>query len=194
MEGEDWEKKKIMPFEARNWALTFVLLLLLLLFCFSRVVNPSTGWVGSKTIPFHFVRCGAVQVVSMQGWERGMRWGATGLPWVPSSPNLPTERSVALYIGTGLIEGVNLSEGRGTTLPFELIGAQWLDWRWANALRDPANTNALPGIHFREAYYTPVFSKFANQTCAGVQVRQHARSPEEKWELRGLSRSSLLSH
>ena len=109
----------------------------------------------------------------LQNWERRMRFRDAGLPWVSPSPNLPTLASVSLYVGTGLVEGVNLSEGRGTTLPFELIGAAFLDWRFADRMRQLSHQDpGLSQVRFREAYYTPTFSKFANQTCAGVQVRR----------------------
>ena len=83
-----------------------------------------------------------------------------GLPWVPPSPNMPTADTALVYAGTCLFEGTNLSEGRGTTRPFELLGAPDLDGRWAAA----AGELDLPGVHFREAYFAPTFSKFAGTT------------------------------
>jgi uncharacterized protein YbbC (DUF1343 family) len=108
----------------------------------------------------------ALDVVEMRGWRRTMWYDDTGLPWVPPSPNMPTVDTAAVYPGTCLFEGTNLSEGRGTTRPFELIGAPYVDHRWADAL----NAAGLPGVRFREAYFTPTFSKYANQTVGGVQV------------------------
>ncbi len=106
-------------------------------------------------------------VVSMQGWSRDQWFDETGLPWVQPSPNLPTLDSLALYPGTCLIEGTNVSEGRGTTRPFELIGAPWLDpFRLAEALE----SRGTPGVAFRPAYFTPTFSKHAGVTCGGVQI------------------------
>ncbi|WP_236239245.1 exo-beta-N-acetylmuramidase NamZ domain-containing protein [Streptomyces sp. CC228A] len=108
-----------------------------------------------------------LEVVRMAGWRRGDLFDTTGLPWVPPSPNMPTPDTALVYAGTGLFEGTNLSEGRGTTRPFELLGAEGLDARrWAEA----ANALELPGVRFREAYFAPVFSKFAGRTVGGVQV------------------------
>ncbi|MCZ2524808.1 exo-beta-N-acetylmuramidase NamZ family protein [Streptomyces sp. HB2AG] len=107
-----------------------------------------------------------LEVVRTAGWRRGDFFDDTGLPWVPPSPNMPTPDTALLYPGTCLFEGTSLSEGRGTTRPFELIGAEGADGRWAAAL----NEAGLPGVRFREAYFTPTFSKFAGKTVGGVQV------------------------
>jgi uncharacterized protein YbbC (DUF1343 family) len=108
-----------------------------------------------------------LEVVPMCGWTRSMWYDQTGLPWVPPSPNMPTIETATLYPGTCLIEGTNLSEGRGTTKPFEWIGAPWIDSeRWAETL----NNLDLPGTHFRPIHFTPTFSKYADQPCHGVQV------------------------
>ena len=102
----------------------------------------------------------SLQVIRMSGWHRNMAWGATGLPWVPPSPNIPTPEAAFLYNGMGLFEGTALSEGRGTTLPFALIGAPWLDptalVAWARAA---VAGGQLAGVLFREAYFTPQFDK-----------------------------------
>ncbi|MEV6565574.1 exo-beta-N-acetylmuramidase NamZ family protein [Streptomyces kronopolitis] len=107
--------------------------------------------------------------VPMTGWRRGDFFGATGLPWVPPSPNMPTPDTALVYAGTCLFEGTNLSEGRGTTRPFELLGADGIDRRWAAA----ATELGLPGVHFREAYFAPTFSKFQGTTIGGVQLHVH---------------------
>ncbi len=108
-----------------------------------------------------------LEIIPMYGWQRGMWYDQTGLPWVPPSPNMPTVETATLYPGTCLIEGTSLSEGRGTTKPFEWIGAPWIDpERWADTL----NNLDLPGTHFRPIHYTPTFSKYADQECHGVQV------------------------
>ncbi|MFC8917262.1 exo-beta-N-acetylmuramidase NamZ domain-containing protein [Streptomyces sp. NPDC057116] len=104
--------------------------------------------------------------VRMSGWRRADFFDGTGLPWVPPSPNMPTPDTALVYSGTCLFEGTNLSEGRGTTRPFELLGAEGADRRWAEA----ANALELPGVRFREAYFTPTFSKFQGKTVGGVQV------------------------
>lgn len=106
-------------------------------------------------------------VVEMRGWKRGMHWEDTGLPWVLPSPNMPTVDTAFVYPGGCLIEGTNLSEGRGTTRPFELVGAPWLDpWKLANELE----REKLPGVAFRPTYFTPTFHKHAEKACGGVQV------------------------
>lgn len=108
-----------------------------------------------------------LEVIEAKGWRRGMWHDETGLPFVPPSPNTPTVDTLALYPGTCLFEGTNLSEGRGTTKPFELIGAPWIDARrWAAAL----NERQLPGVAFRPAYFVPTFSKHQGEHCRGVQV------------------------
>jgi uncharacterized protein YbbC (DUF1343 family) len=106
------------------------------------------------------------QVINMRGWRRGTFFDQTGLPWVMPSPNMPTLDTAMVYPGMGLFEALNITEGRGTTRPFEIVGAPFLDWHWADAL----NALKLPGVRFREAYFVPTFSKWANQNCAGVQV------------------------
>ncbi|MFB7273602.1 exo-beta-N-acetylmuramidase NamZ domain-containing protein [Streptomyces sp. NPDC056244] len=109
--------------------------------------------------------------VTMSGWRRSDFFDATGLPWVPPSPNMPTPDTALVYAGTCLFEGTNLSEGRGTTRPFELLGADGIDRRWAEA----ANAQELPGVRFREAYFAPTFSKFQGKTIGGVQLHVHDR-------------------
>ncbi|MGP3948909.1 exo-beta-N-acetylmuramidase NamZ family protein [Streptomyces sp. 7N604] len=112
-----------------------------------------------------------LETVEMSGWRRGDFYDATGLPWVPPSPNMPTPDTALVYSGTCLFEGTNLSEGRGTTRPFELLGAEGIDRRWAKA----ANALGLPGVRFREAYFAPTFSKFQGKTIGGVQLHVHDR-------------------
>ncbi len=114
----------------------------------------------------HAIGC-AVTVVRLRGWRRAMLWEDTGLPWVAPSPNMPTPDTARVYPGGCLIEGTNLSEGRGTTRPFEWIGAPWLDChRYAAAL----NALELPGVSFRPARFEPTFHKWAGRVCDGVQV------------------------
>ncbi|MEU2493809.1 DUF1343 domain-containing protein [Streptomyces sp. NPDC007883] len=112
-----------------------------------------------------------LDVVRMSGWRRDHFYDATDLPWVPPSPNMPTPETALVYSGTCLFEGTNLSEGRGTTRPFELLGAEGIDRAWAAA----ANALGLPGVRFREAYFAPTFSKFQGRTVGGVQLHVHDR-------------------
>ncbi|HVT04904.1 MAG TPA: DUF1343 domain-containing protein, partial [Thermoanaerobaculia bacterium] len=108
-----------------------------------------------------------LRVVSMRGWRRSMWWGDTELPWVIPSPNMPTVYTATVYPGMCLIEGTNLSEGRGTTHPFEFFGAPWLD---AFRLADSLNSLSLPGVRFRPHFFQPTFHKHANQVCGGVEL------------------------
>ncbi|MFJ7156883.1 exo-beta-N-acetylmuramidase NamZ domain-containing protein [Streptomyces sp. NPDC101118] len=112
-----------------------------------------------------------LRVERLAGWRRGMDFAATGLPWVPPSPNMPTPDTALVYPGTCLFEGTNLSEGRGTTRPFELLGAEGIDRRWAEA----ADALGLPGVWVREAWFAPVFSKFQGRTVGGVRLLVHDR-------------------
>ena len=108
-----------------------------------------------------------LDVVAMRGWRRRMLWEDTGLPWVPPSPNMPTLDTARVYPGGCLIEGTNLSEGRGTTRPFEWVGAPWLD---AHAYADALGALRLPGVTFRPARFRPTFQKHAGRMCGGVQI------------------------
>lgn len=106
-------------------------------------------------------------VVPMQGWRRSMWWGDTGIPWIIPSPNMPTVFTAAVYPGMCLIEGTNLSEGRGTTHPFEFFGAPWLE---PFKLADALNALSLPGVRFRPHYFQPTFQKHAGAVCGGVEL------------------------
>ncbi|MFB6952451.1 exo-beta-N-acetylmuramidase NamZ domain-containing protein [Streptomyces niveus] len=112
-----------------------------------------------------------LDIVRMSGWRRADFFDGTGLPWVPPSPNMPTPETALVYSGTCLFEGTNLSEGRGTTRPFELLGAEGIDHAWAEA----ANAEELRGVRFREAYFAPTFNKFQGRTVGGVQLHVHDR-------------------
>lgn len=106
-------------------------------------------------------------VVPLSGWERWMYLDDTDVPWVAPSPNLATLQAALTFPGTCLFEATNLSEGRGTTLPFELVGAPWVN---AHAWETALSSLNLPGIGFRRAYFTPTFSKHQGAMCSGVQV------------------------
>ena len=109
----------------------------------------------------------SVEVVRMEGWTRDMYADATGLPWVMPSPNMPTLDTAIAYPGTVLFEGTMLSEGRGTTRPFELVGAPWID---AERFAGEMNGAALGGVYFRPAGFEPTFQKHAKQPCGGCQI------------------------
>lgn len=108
-----------------------------------------------------------LEVVDMEGWSRSMYFDQTGLPFVMPSPNIPTLDSAIVYPGTVLFEGTNASEARGTTRPFELVGAPWVD---AEVFAQSMNARRLPGVHFRPAVFEPTFQKQAKQTCGGCQI------------------------
>ena len=106
-------------------------------------------------------------VIPMEGWERQMWYDETSLPWVIPSPNMPTLDTATVYPGQVFLEGTNVSEGRGTTKPFELFGAPWID---GHELTRRLNTLLLPGVTFREAWFTPTFSKYEGELCGGAQI------------------------
>jgi uncharacterized protein YbbC (DUF1343 family) len=108
-----------------------------------------------------------LHVVPVKGWHRNGSEPGNAPPWVPPSPNMPTRDTALVYPGTALFEGTNVSEGRGTTRPFETIGAPFID---AEALTGHMNALGLPGVRFRPAWFTPTFSKHAGVLCGGVQV------------------------
>lgn len=109
----------------------------------------------------------AIEVARVEGWKRSTLFGETGLPWVSPSPNIPTPATALVYPGTCLFEGTNMSEGRGTTRPFETFGAPWID---GPAFRDELAALRVPGVAFVPAAFTPTFSKHAGVFCGGVTM------------------------
>ena len=114
-----------------------------------------------------------LEVIPMEGWERPMWYDQTGLPWVPPSPNMPTLSTATVYPGMCLIEGTLLSEGRGTTIPFEQVGAPYID---AETLAKTLNKENLPGLFFRPQYFKPQFQKWSGTVCGGVQLHVTERN------------------
>jgi uncharacterized protein YbbC (DUF1343 family) len=112
-------------------------------------------------------------VLGLRGWQRDMRFDHTGLPWVQPSPNMPTPDTALVYPGMCLVEGTELSEGRGTTRPFELSGAPYLD---GHRLASDLAAHDLPGVRFRPVVFTPMFQKHHGKPCGGVQL--HVTNPE----------------
>ena len=131
-------------------------------------VGELAGLFNAEFLPKDADANGRVElaVSRIEGWSRSMYSEDTGQPWVMPSPNMPRVETAVAYPGTCLFEATNLSEGRGTTRPFELIGAPYIDHRWAEALQ----ARDLPGVEFREAYFTPITSKNAGKSCGGVQL------------------------
>jgi uncharacterized protein YbbC (DUF1343 family) len=113
-----------------------------------------------------------LEVVPCRGWRRSASFRETGLPWVLPSPNMPTPETALVYPGMCLLEGTNLSEGRGTTRPFELFGAPWLD---GHRLAEDLARERLPGVLFRPASFVPTWDKHAAVRCHGVEL--HVADP-----------------
>jgi uncharacterized protein YbbC (DUF1343 family) len=113
-----------------------------------------------------------LEVIACAGWRRAMTWTDTDLPWVMPSPNLPTPDSCAVYPGMVLLEGTNLSEGRGTTRPFELFGAPFVD---AYALERRLRDTLGAGVKIRPCHFEPTFQKHAGRMCGGGQI--HVTDP-----------------
>ncbi|MBN2243967.1 MAG: DUF1343 domain-containing protein [Acidobacteria bacterium] len=119
-----------------------------------------------------------LSVIAMEGWKRCRWFDQTGLPWIQPSPNLPTLDTAAVYPGTVLFEGTQNSEGRGTTRPFELVGAPFIKSR---QYADYCNRLGLPGVYFRPAYFRPTFHKFARDLCGGAQIHVTDRGSFEPY-------------
>lgn len=148
----------------------------------NRVPDAHSSFVGNYGLPIvHGMTVGELatyfndefdigadlHVVELDDWDRDVWYDATDLPWVYPSPNMPTLGTATVYPGTCFFEGTNLSEGRGTTKPFELVGAPWID---AESWADSLNAAGLSGVAFRPAYFTPMFSKHERDDIEGVQV------------------------
>ena len=119
-------------------------------------------FVAERNLDLDLVVCPA------EGWSRDLPFASTGLPWVAPSPNMPSTGTALIYPGMCLLEGTNLSEGRGTTRPFELFGAPWVD---GLALAEALNALAMPGVSFLPAQFRPMFDKHAGKTCDGALLR-----------------------
>jgi uncharacterized protein YbbC (DUF1343 family) len=137
--------------------------------------------IGELAIQFRnecFPTC-ALTVLPMKNWDRAMWFDQTGLPWVMPSPNMPTLTTATVYPGMCLFEGTNVSEGRGTTRPFEIFGAPWID---PEKLCRELNSLKLAGTHFREMFFQPTFNKFFDQLCGGAQLHVTDRNAFRPFE------------
>lgn len=130
--------------------------------CHRMTIGEMAFWVKEKYYP-----TANLSVIKLEGWNRKMFYDETGLPWVLPSPNMPTLSTAIVYPGTVLIEALNLSEARGTTTPFELFGAPWLN---TVALKKNLDDRDIPGCAFRIHNYIPTFHKYAGQLCGGIQI------------------------
>jgi len=125
--------------------------------------------IGELAFYFHHeigLKC-RLEVIEMEGWNRPMYFEDTGLPWVLPSPNMPGVDTAVVYPGMCLFEGTNVSEGRGTTRPFEIFGAPWID---PEKLCTALDRFRLPGVRFRASYFRPTFNKFYQVLCGGSQI------------------------
>jgi uncharacterized protein YbbC (DUF1343 family) len=137
--------------------------------CHRMTIGEMSLWIKEKYYP----SCD-LNIVWMRNWHRHSLFSETGLPWVLPSPNLPTLKSAIVYPGTVLIEGLNISEGRGTTIPFELFGAPFIN---AEKLKKNLLDRNIPGCTFRVHNFKPTFNKFCGENCNGLQI--HVTEPEK---------------
>jgi len=114
-----------------------------------------------------------LEIIPMEGWNRHMLFHETGLHWIPPSPNMPSTITVMVYPGQVILEGTNISEGRGTTRPFEICGAPFID---PYQLKKNVQKRKLLGIHLREVFFQPTFNKWHNEVCGGLQI--HITDPK----------------
>lgn len=108
-----------------------------------------------------------LKIIPLEGWNRELYFNQTQLPWIMPSPNIPALETAMIYPGTVMLEGTNISEGRGTTRPFEMVGAPWIEpEKFAGAL----NSSGLEGVHFRPIYFCPAWDKYRGEVCGGVYI------------------------
>lgn len=136
--------------------------------CHRMTIGEMALWIREK----YYRKCD-LNVVWMKNWRRSSLYNETGLPWVLPSPNMPTLQTAVVYPGTVLIEALNLSEGRGTTIPFELFGAPFLA---PEKLKENLVSRNIPGCVFRIHGFIPTFNKFAGKYCNGIQI--HVTNPD----------------
>ena len=137
--------------------------------CHKMTMGEMSLWIKEKYYP----ACD-LNIIWMKEWHRYSLYAETGLPWVLPSTNLPTPGSLIVYPGTVLIEGLNISEGRGTTIPFELFGAPFIN---AEKLKENLIERNIPGCTFRVHNFIPAFNKFVGENCNGLQI--HVTEPEK---------------
>ena len=142
--------------------------------CHRMTIGEMALWIKEKYYP----GCD-LNIIWMEGWRRNTLFSETGLQWVLPSPNMPTLQTAIVYPGTVLIEGLNLSEGRGTTIPFELFGAPFIN---SQKLLKNLVSRDLKGCRFREHDFIPTFNKFKDQVCHGIQI--HVTDIEEYYPVR----------
>jgi uncharacterized protein YbbC (DUF1343 family) len=137
--------------------------------CHRMTIGEMALWLREK----YFPKCD-LNIVWMKGWRRNSLFSDTGLPWVLPSPNMPAIQTAIVYPGTVLIEALNISEGRGTTIPFELFGAPFID---AEKLKKNLDSRQIQGCVFRVHNFIPAFNKYCGELCYGIQI--HVTNPEK---------------
>lgn len=142
--------------------------------CHRMTIGEMALWIKEKYYP-----AADLNVVRMKGWKRNSLFSETGLPWVLPSPNMPTLQTAIVYPGTVLIEALNISEGRGTTIPFELLGAPFLS---AEKLKKNLESRKPDGCAFRIHNFIPAFNKYKGLACNGLHV--HVTAPEKYYPVR----------
>jgi uncharacterized protein YbbC (DUF1343 family) len=130
--------------------------------CHRMTTGEIAKWIKDK----YYKNCD-LNVIWMKGWKRSLLFTETGLPWILPSPNMPTVQTATVYPGTVLFEGLNLSEGRGTTIPFELLGAPFIN---SEKFKKNLDSRKIPGCIFRIHNFIPTFNKFMNRICNGIQI------------------------
>jgi uncharacterized protein YbbC (DUF1343 family) len=137
--------------------------------CHRMTIGEMALWIRNFHIPETDLR-----IIAMKGWRRNTMFRETGLPWVLPSPNMPTPETATVYPGTVLFEAMNISEGRGTVIPFELFGAPFLK---TDIIIRELNNLKIPGCAFRSHDFIPTFHKFHDEYCRGIQI--HVKDPSE---------------
>lgn len=130
--------------------------------CHRMTIGEMAEWTRLKYYP-----TAEVNILWMKGWQRRSLFSMTGLPWVLPSPNMPSLQTAVVYPGTVLAEALNISEGRGTTIPFELIGAPFID---EEKLKKELDGRHIPGCRFRIHNFIPTFNKYTDEYCRGIQI------------------------
>jgi uncharacterized protein YbbC (DUF1343 family) len=152
--------------------------------CHRMTIGEMALWISN----FHVSECD-LRIISLKGWRRNTMYRETGLPWVLPSPNLPTPEAATVYPGTVLFEAMNISEGRGTVIPFELFGAPFLK---TDLIIRELNSMKIPGCAFRSHDFIPTFNKYKGEYCRGIQI--HVLDPSEYFPVSAMLDILIVIH